>query len=551
MAMRKVLSYGVLILLAGVLAGVKIGSVFFDDPTSQSLKKVEDAFILIAQRYVEDVDHGAMAEDAIVGMLKALDPHSLYFDAERMRRENEQFDAAFEGIGISYDLIRGTEGQDTIAVVSVIPGGPSESVGLFTSDRIIGVDGESSIGFDDEEVRGHLKGPRGSEVTVTIRRPGLAEPFDVRIVRDKVPIVTVDIAYIMEDATGYIKLNRFARTTHAEFRQALSKLKSQGMKQLILDLRGNGGGYMSMAVRVSDEMLSDGQLIVSQKGRTKDTNESFHATDGGLWEEGPVIVLVDPSSASASEIVAGALQDHDRGLIVGRRTFGKGLVQNQFMLDDGSSLRVTVARYYTPSGRLIQTAYENGDRSDYLEEKRERQAHDGALALEDLLAEVPDSLKFRTAAGRTVIAGGGILPDFIVHVDTLDGFTRALLRGGHERTFVRRWLDLNGSRVYESFGKDLWAFSAGFEITNADLQDLYAFVAENDIVVNDAGGGDAFARSEIDESGLKALIKGRIARRLFDQSGWYPSFAPADGTLQEANGLWLQASALADSYTVN
>ena len=549
MTTRRLLTFGLLILTAGILAGVQLGSVVFDNDLSKSLRKVEDAFVLIAQRYVEDVDHEKMAEDAITGMLGALDPHSLYFDAERMRRETEQFDASFEGIGISYNLIQQSEGQDTIAVVSVITGGPSEAAGLFTGDRIVAVDGESAIGFNDEQVRNNLKGPGGSEVTVTIRRPGVAEPMDVRIVRDKVPIVTLDIAYMMDDATGYIKLNRFARTTHSEFRRALRELKSQGMERLVLDLRGNGGGYMSMAVRVSDEFLSDGQLIVSQKGRTADTNDAFHATPGGLWEEGPVIVLVGPTSASASEIVAGALQDHDRALIVGKRTFGKGLVQNQFALNDGSALRVTVARYYTPSGRLIQTAYESGDRSSYLEEKREMQRHDGALALADLIAEVPDSLKYRTSSGRTVIAGGGILPDYIIREDTLDTFTRAILRGGHERDFVRGWLDMNGRRVYDAFDRDLWAFTAGFQVTSKDLDDLYAFALERELLGDSQESGGEISREEIDEEGLKALLKGRIARRLFDSSGWYPAFHPVDQTLQAATNYWGAAGDLADSYT--
>ncbi len=533
-----------------MLAGVQLGSVMFDNDIAKSLKKMEDAFVLVAQRYVEDVDHEGMAEDAIQGMLKSLDPHSIYIDAERMRRENEQFDATFEGIGISYDLIEGGEGQDTIAVVSVIPGGPSSRVGLSTSDRIVAVDGRSAIGFTDEDVRGNLKGPRGSDVTVTIRRPGEAELLNFEITRDRVPIVTLDIAYMLDGDTGYIKLNRFARTTHAEFRGALRDLKGKGMERLVLDLRGNGGGYMSMAVRVSDEMLSEGQVIVSQKGRTRDANETFRASDGGLWEDGPVIVLVDPNSASASEIVAGALQDHDRALIVGRRTFGKGLVQNQFLLNDGSSLRVTVARYYTPSGRLIQTAYENGDRSVYLEEKRAQQRHDATLAMADLLDEVPDSLKFRTDGGRTVVAGGGILPDYIVRVDTLDAFTQALLRGGHERKFVRRWLDLNGTRTKEEY-PDVWTFSDSFEFGHEDLKDLYEFVGTLDIVVSDEGGDGVFAPADIDETSLSALIKGRLARRLYDQSGWYPAYHPVDVTLNTALGFWGQAEELADLYTVN
>lgn len=549
MTIRRLFTYGTLILVAGILAGLTLGSVVFDRDIAQSMKKVEDAFALIAQRYVDEVDHAAMAEDAISGMMEALDPHSVYIDAERMRRENEQFDASFEGIGISYDLIPGPAERDTISVVSVIDGGPSEEVGLLSGDRIVAVDGKSAIGFTDADVRGHLKGPRGSEVTVTIRRPGQAEPFDVRIVRDKVPIVSLDIAYMLDDQTGFVKLNRFARTTHTEFRRAVQELKAQGMKRLVLDLRGNGGGYMSMAVRISDEMLSDGQLIVSQKGRTADANDSFRSTSGGLWEEGPVVVLVDQYSASASEIVTGALQDHDRALVVGQRTFGKGLVQSQFALNDGSVIRVTVARYFTPSGRLIQTAYESGDRSAYYEEKRDLQVHDRSLAMEDLLAEVPDSLKYRTDAGRTVIAGGGILPDIIVKPDTLDGFTQALLRGGRDREFARAWIDVHGPEMRERFGDDLWAFVRGFELSEDDMAFLFRFAAERGIGTGPAADGEtSFDPAEIDATGLKALLKGRIASRLYDQAGWYASNHAVDKTLRVALEQWGQAEGLAAAY---
>ncbi|GIV62298.1 MAG: peptidase S41 [Rhodothermaceae bacterium] len=554
MRQRKFYTFGAMLLLVGMLLGVQIGAVIFHDDTARALKKLEDAFILINQRYVEEVDSAELAERAIKGMLEALDPHSVYIDAERMKRVTEDFDASFEGIGIGYELVPGPDGQDTLTVLNVIPGGPSEEAGLLSGDRIIAVDGASAIGYTHEDVQRNLKGPRGTRVTVTVLRPGYPDTLEVTITRDKIPIYTVLSAYMLDEKTGYLKLDRFARTTYAEFMQAMRRLKAQGMERLVLDLRGNAGGYMEMAIRISDEFLKEGQLIVSQRGRLPETNEAYYARPGGLFEDKPVIVLVDEHSASASEIVAGALQDHDRALIVGRRTFGKGLVQKQYLLDDGSALRVTVARYYTPSGRLIQTPYDNGDREDYYRTKLELQKEFETMSAEEILNHIPDSLKFTTDTGRVVFAGGGILPDYIVKGERTSPFLQAVLRGGVENDFVRYWLDRNAETVHARWDGRRDAFLNTFEVTDEMLAAFYRFAEEKGIRVVDekpAGGEENgkvqyFTRDEVvqDEAQLRALLKGRIATRLYDRSAWYPVINRIDRTLNEAMKLWAPAENL-------
>ncbi len=554
MRQKKLVTGGALLLVVGILLGVQIGSVVFHDDTARSLKKIEDAFILINQRYVEQVDSAELSERAIEGMIEALDPHTVYIDAERMQRVNEDFDAAFEGIGIGYELIPGPEGQDTLTVLNVIPGGPSEDVGLLSGDRIIAVDGESAIGYTHEDVRRNLKGPRGTKVTVTVKRPGYPDELEMTITRDKIPLYTVLSAYMLDAHTGFIKLDRFARTTYAEFMRALRDLKAQGMDRLVFDLRGNSGGYMEMAIRISDEFLPEGKLIVSQKGRMAGTDESYYARAGGLFEEQPVIVLVDEHSASASEIVAGALQDHDRALIVGRRTFGKGLVQKQYLLNDGSALRLTIARYYTPSGRLIQTPYEGGDREDYYRAKVEQWEEDASHDAKELLESLPDSLKFTTDTGRVVYAGGGILPDYIVRDDKTSPLLQTILGLGIENDFVRYWLDRNTETVHPKWDGKRDAFLKDFEVTDAMLEAFFDFAEKKGVKIvpekpaAEDGNPDVkyFTPDEVAASDamLRAILKGRIATRLYDRSAWYPVINGVDRTLGEAMRLWQTAEQL-------
>ena len=543
--MQTKIVFGVLILTAGVLLGMQLESALSDD-TRAALEKLEDAFLLISERYVEDVDSGALAEHALEGMLEELDPHSVYIDAETMRRVEEDFSGGFEGIGISFEFVEGIEGKDTLAVLSVIPGGPSEEVGLHSGDRIVEVDQQSTIGFGTTDVQRTLKGPRGTPVDIVVIRPGYSDPINFTIVRDRIPLYAVDVAYMIDDVTGFIKVNRFSGTMHREFRDAVERLQEQGMQRLMLDLRGNAGGYMEMAVRLSDEFLPEGALIVSQKGRIREANDSYDATTQGLLEDVPVIVLVNQSSASASEIVAGALQDHDRGLIVGRRTFGKGLVQQQHLLPDGSAMRVTIARYYTPSGRLIQTPYESGDREDYYISKREIQTNSALLSTQEIIESVPDSLLYETASGRIVIGGGGILPDFIVGIDSASVFLREVLSRDLANTYARMWYDREGEALMARWGDWREDFIDSFEVEDDEFQDFLDYARVRGIRIGGTEEG-AFSEEDVeaDRSYLEARIKARLAVRLFDLESFYPIMHLEDRTLREALNLWSEAKSLA------
>ncbi len=551
---QKLLPIGVLVLVAGVLLGMQLGAYFSSDNAAQSLRKLQTAFYRINEHYVEEVDTADLAESAIRGMLEHLDPHSVYIDAERMRRVQEDFDGSFEGIGISYEFIPGTNGKDTLTVLSVIPGGPSEDAGLLSGDRIVEIDGEVAVGFETDDVQRTLKGPRGTQVNIKIVRPLYPEPIDITITRDRIPLYSVDASYMVDEQTGYIKVNRFARTTYGEFLEELNRLRELGMERLVLDLRGNAGGYMEMAVRMSDEFLKDDQVIVSQRGRLAESNQVFNARPRGRFEEQPVIVLVDESSASASEIVAGALQDHDRALIVGRRTFGKGLVQQQLGLNDGSALRVTISRYFTPSGRLIQTPYENGDREDYYENKQALFAEDAALSVREIIQQVPDSLKYQTDGGRTVVGGGGILPDYIITPDTASAFVQEMLRRRLDHIFVRHWLDEHGDDLHADWDNQREAFIQTYEVDDAMYASFLEFIQAEGVEIVDSKPDDAegpvFTPDEVEAERdyIETRLKGRLAVRLFDYKAWYPIIHGEDNTFQEALKLWSDAEELSANY---
>jgi len=550
MRQRKIFTIGTVLLLAGVLLGLQIGSLVSGDDTRDALKKLEKAFIIINERYVEEVDSAELAESALRGMLSELDPHSVYITPERMLRVKEDFSGGFEGIGISFEFIKGTQERDTVTVLSVIPGGPSQDVGLMSGDRIIAVDGQDAVGFKTEDVQRTLKGPRGTKVEVTIVRPGYRELIEFIITRDRIPLWSIDAAYMVDEQTGYIKVNRFAGTTYRDFLEALKGLQAKGMKRLMLDLRNNAGGYMEMAIKMSDEFLGDEAEIVSQRGRMRGTNRAFKAKPHGNFEQGALIVLVDGNSASASEIVAGALQDHDRALIVGRQTFGKGLVQQQYDLPDGSAVRVTISHFYTPSGRLIQTPYYSGDREDYYRLKRELRDQVAMLSVQEILDQVPDSLKYTTDAGRTVIGGGGILPDFIVERDSASVFLQTVFAKNLDNIFVRSWIDRDGEALRAQWDDRREAFTRDFDIDEEAFEAFLAFAGEHGVrIVDEAlpeGDETVFTRAEIenDRAYLESRIKARLAVRLFDLKAWFPIMHKVDRTFNTAMGLWNEAEKL-------
>lgn len=553
---RKLVTYGLIILAVGVLLGMEIGAVVSGDDTFESLKKLENAFLIINERYVQDVDSSVLTESAIKGMLEDLDPHSVYIDAEQMKKVQEDFNASFEGIGISYEIVDGPGDRDTVTVLNPLPGGPSEEAGLLSGDRIVAVDDSTAVGYTHADVQRNLKGPRGTQVKVTVKRPGYTDRLDFTITRDKIPLYTKDAHYMLDDRTGYIRLNRFARTTHDEFMAAMEDLKSQGMDRLILDLRDNAGGFMDMAIKISDEFLGAGQTIVEARSRHDEYNQESRASAGNSFENGAVVVLVNENSASASEIVAGALQDHDRALIVGRRTFGKGLVQKQFPLRDGSVLRMTISRFYTPSGRLIQTHYDNGVREDYYKEKFQRYKRERTLSIDEIREQMPDSLKYETDSGRTVYGGGGILPDYLVYPDSSSEFVQAVIGRSLDNDFARVWLD-----GHSDFGSE-WesnrkAFIDEFEVTDAMYEEFLSFLEERELSIVAADSPKLqepeaekrrfFSRVEAsaDASLLKKRIKARIAQRVYDRSAWYPVMRDVDVVLQEAMKLWPSAEELA------
>ena len=404
------------------------------------LKKVLD---LINIFYVDTVNQDRIVEDAISGMLGDLDPHSVYISKDEVKSMNEPLQGNFEGIGIEFNIL-----HDTIIVVSPIPGGPSDKLGIRGGDRIVTIEGKNvaGIGIKTADVRKKLLGPKGTIVNVGIKRRGEKNILDYTITRDKIPLFSLDAAYIVDNKTGYIKLNRFSASTMKEYKEAIAKLQTQGIENLILDLEGNGGGYLNTAIELADEFLDDKKLIVFTKGRNDPKTEHF-ANQSGSFENGKLIVLIDEGSASAIEIVTGAIQDWDSGIVICRRSFGKGLVQRQYPLPDASEIRLTIARYYTPTGRCIQKPYDKGVKN-YQKDLINRY-NKGELTQQDSI-HFPDSLKYQTLTRkRTVYGGGGIMPDIFVPLDTseITDYYRDLIRKGVLNRFALNYAEIGRAHV--------------------------------------------------------------------------------------------------------
>ncbi len=481
----------------------------FSQYLTEDIFKFSRALGYISAYYVDSVDSKQMVEDAIVDMLKDLDPHSVYIPADEVKEMNEPLEGNFEGIGIQFNIL-----NDTIYVIAPISGGPSEKVGLRAGDRIVEVDGENVaiIEITTQGVRDRLLGEKGTKVKVGIKRKGVDEILHFTITRDKIPIYSVDAAYIMDEDIAYIKINRFAMTTLDEFNEKMTLLKERGANSLILDLRGNGGGYLDQAIELADQFLEKDQLIVYTKGLQSPTTKS-RATGKGQFKNGNVIVLIDEGSASASEIVSGAIQDWDRGVIVGRRSFGKGLVQKPMFLPDGSMMRLTVARYYTPTGRLIQKSYEDG-KDEYEKELLHRYEH-GEFLNQDSI-DFPDSLKYKTLKNnRTVYGGGGIMPDIFVPLDTttVTDFYSKIIREGVLNSFILEYIDKNRKKLKAKY-PEFNTFINLFEVTDKLLFDLRDYGKENDVETSD----EEFKESEED---LILIIKALIARDLWDMSEYF------------------------------
>ena len=381
--------------------------------TSSASRLINETYTFIRNYYVETPDMNRTAEQAASAMLSHMDPHSAFIASRNVERNNEGLTGNFEGVGIRFSI-----DHDTIVVADVIVGGPAEKVGLLIGDKLVAIDGENATGdtINNNFVFKRLRGKKGTRVELRVRRPGVKETMDFTVVRDKVPIYSIEGSFMIDEETGYIRLARFSRTSVDEFQKAVTQLKKKGMKRLVFDLRGNGGGYLDVAFAMADQFLPQGRLIVYQEGRSQ-PRQNFVSTRRGCYINDPLTVLIDETSASASEIVAGALQDWDRATVIGRRSFGKGLVQRQFRASDGSEIRLTTARYYTPSGRCIQKPYDKGNNAAYQDDLNQRYLH-GEMTHADSI-HFPDSLKYKTHAGRVVYGGGGIMPDVFVPIDTI------------------------------------------------------------------------------------------------------------------------------------
>ena len=434
-----------LVISIAIVLGIVIGNYISTKKfTLDKDRKINAVLNLIQSEYVDSIDVKDLVEQAIPAIIGNLDPHSYYIPASDIRAENEKLDGSMSGIGVSFFMM-----NDTANVDQVIPNGPAEKVGMLAGDRIISVNGESIVGgtLTAEGIRSKIRGEKGTKVRIGVKRNTSKKTLTFTITRDDIPMNTIDVSYMLDDKTGYIKIAQFGKNTYDEFFAALSKLKKDGASRYIVDLRGNPGGYMEMAILMVNEFLEQGELIVYTKGRKEREDIQVWSDDQGSFHEAQVAVLIDEYSASASEIMAGALQDNDRGLVVGRRSFGKGLVQKQIYLPDSSAIRLTIARYYTPSHRCIQKDYTLGDEDDYSKELYDRYSH-GELYSADSI-KVDKSKIFRTANGRIVYGGGGIVPDIFVPNDTtgITTYYRAVANLGLLQQYVYTYVDINRDQL--------------------------------------------------------------------------------------------------------
>ena len=505
----------------GILAGMYLPGRKGDSPHSNIRSrndKLSNIVNIIESNYVDSVNRNDLEETAIPAMLKKLDPHSIYIPAKDLKKANEPLQGNFDGIGISFNLL-----TDTILVISTIPGGPSEKAGVTAGDKIIYVNDSLVAGkkITDEVAMGMLKGPKGTTVKLRILRRGQKELIPFEITRDKIPRYSIDVAYMVNDNTGYIKINNFAVTTFDEFMAGLRDLKGKGMTKLIVDLRGNSGGIMESAIRIADQFLKKDQLIVYTKGRSQPRNDAL-ATGEGEFETGDLVLLIDEWSASASEILAGAIQDNDRGTIIGRRSFGKGLVQEPVMFPDGSGMRLTVARYYTPTGRSIQKPYTEGT-DKYYEDFHERFSRGEYLSEDSIhLNNLP---KFKTAGGKILYGEGGIMPDKFVPLDTTGYSTYfAAVRNSIIYRFALNYTEKNRETL-RKFGE--YGEMEKYLDKQALLDQFIKFAAANDIKKDPAG-------LKISGKIIHTQVKAYIVRNMLDNKGFYPIWAELDSTLRYA-----------------
>ncbi len=477
---------------------------------------------LVESYYVDTTNLDKLTEKAIVSLLEELDPHSVYIPKEEVEKMNEPLKGNFEGIGITFNIFK-----DTLLVLSTVPGGPSEKTGVMAGDRILFIDGENIAGkgITNNDVFLKLRGEKGTRVELKIKRKNNRELLDFTIIRDKIPINSLDASYMLNDRTGYIKLNKFAATTLEEFRTAIAGLQKSGFRNLILDLRGNGGGYLNAATSLAEEFLPENRMIVYTEGLNNPRKE-YKATGEGSFEEGKVVVLINETSASASEIVAGAIQDWDRGVIIGRRSYGKGLVQQPYYLTDGSMVRLTTAHYYTPSGRCIQKPYEEGI-ENYQADLNKRLAN-GELFHADSIT-FPDSLKYKTLRnGRTVYGGGGIMPDIFMPLDTssLYRYYNRLQRNNIVFNYALNYVDMNRNRLLKQY-PDFRRFNSGYRVDDTMIEEIFAAGEKEDIPYDRES-------AEFSMPFLKRDIKAYIARSIYSIDVFFQVINEDDKMIEKA-----------------
>lgn len=523
-------------LALAISAGIWIGATFAEPENNQNdlraaLYKMQEIMTYINRDYVDSVNTNDLVEYGITKMLENLDPHSSYIPAKDATLAQSQLDGEFDGIGVEFGIIR-----DTIYVVAPLTGGPSEALGIQSGDQIINVDGETvaGTGITNRDVFDLLRGPKGSKVVVDIKRKNQPELITYEITRDKIPQYSINASYMVNDEIGYVKITRFAATTYNEFQESITDLKNQGMKKLIIDLQGNPGGYMGAAINIADEILGDRALIVSQEGKVEQYSQKAYAFRPGLFENGSVIVLVNEGSASASEILAGAIQDNDRGLIVGRRSFGKGLVQMPIDLSDGAELRLTIARYFTPSGRSIQKPY-GPDYEAYERDWMERFEHGEFFSADSI--KFNDSLKYETTKGRIVYGGGGIMPDYFVPLDTTysSAYVSRLFNSDSSREFILDYTNKNKDKFSDM---SLEEYYRDFEVSDAMLKDLVAVGEKNKVKFDSKDFNESVAY-------LKVLVKAHLGRQIYDDDAFYMVINDINEVYQQAIKLFDEAERIA------
>ncbi len=496
------------------------------DPREAAIRKLLQSTIMINQMYVDTVNMDRQVEDAITGMLSKLDPHSAYTNAKDTKKLNEPLKGNFDGIGVQFNML-----DDTLVVIQTVAKGPSEKAGIVAGDRIVAVNDTAIAGvkMSREDIMSRLRGPKGSKVKLGVIRRGIAGVLTFNIKRDKIPVTSLDAAYMVEPGIGLVRFSNFAATTHDEVVEAIKRLQQQGMRNLIIDLQGNGGGYLGAAAELASEFLDKGLMVVYTRGRGGINMGEYRSRGGGLFSQGRLVVLVDEYSASASEILAGAIQDHDRGTIVGRRTFGKGLVQRPIDLEDGSMIRLTTARYYTPSGRCIQKPYEKGDAKSYAHDVIDRYNR-GELTNADSI-HFPDSLRYKTLRlGRTVYGGGGIMPDIFVPLDTTR-YTK-LYRELSARSYVvntnLHFMDENRKQLTKQY-KDFDAFRTGFQMPDDVIDKMLAEAVKKDSLR--ARDDEELQKTRRD---LARILKGLVARDLWDMSEYFQIIYEDDPVVLQA-----------------